>query len=72
MAKTINTTETPNNEAIKAMLKDAGLPLWKLAQTLCVHESTVIRNLREPLKGDKYNLYLEATKKTIEKAKATA
>lgn len=66
-----NKTEIPNNEILKAMLKEAGLPYWKLAKTLLVHETTVIRTLRMPLPDDKFMLYVEAIKKTAEEAKAT-
>lgn len=65
MAK--QTTETPNNEIIKAMLKENHITQWKLASVLLVHENTVLRALRLPLSEDKYNLYVEAINSIVSK-----
>lgn len=42
-----------DNEKIKVMLKNNGIPYWKLADELGVSENTVMRMMRKPLSEDK-------------------
>lgn len=49
-----------NNIEIKAELKAAKIPYWKIADKLGVHENTIIRRMRKELSEEDYKRFCAA------------
>ena len=56
------------NEHVRQELRSNGIPLWRVADALHVHENTVIRMLRHELNDEQRQRVLNA----IEKVRAEA
>lgn len=54
------------NRELRAELKAANIPLWRIAEKLGVHENTVIRRMRTELSSEN----LQAFKKALTEIKA--
>lgn len=54
------------NGELRAELKAANIPLWRIAEKLGVHENTVIRRMRTELSNEN----LQAFKKALAEIKA--
>lgn len=54
------------NGELRAELKAANIPLWRIAEKLGVHENTVIRRMRTELSSEN----LQAFKKALTEIKA--
>lgn len=48
------------NDKIKAELKAAKIPYWKIADKLGVHENTIVRRMRKELCGTDRKLIIQA------------
>ena len=51
------------NEAVRSAARDAGVPLWAVANEISVSEPTLTRWLRFPLPEDKENRVMAAISK---------
>lgn len=49
-----------NNTEIRAELKAAKIPYWKVAEKLGVHENTIVRRMRKELSDDDRNAFCAA------------
>ena len=54
------------NEEIREQLSSAGIPLWKVADRLNMHESTLIRHMRHDLPADEKKKITDAIPKIKE------